>query len=106
MGVDLEKVASSFNCSVIDVKELLVNVVVQVSSFIDILEIAVSSSDFSSIDISIDMIIHEINHFELVDILDSVNSLSVSSSNRDIDEVLVSFDKLKSSFNELKLIVS
>jgi len=105
MSIDLDSIASNFNCSVDDVKGLLENVFVQVSSFVEIIEFSVSSGDFSSIKIALDMIILEINHFGLIDMESAISLLGSFCDSEDIDGVNSSFLFFKSSLLDLNSVL-
>ncbi len=105
MSVNLDNMASDFNCSIDDVKSLLTGVVSQVMGFIDIIEGSIPSNDFESIKIASEMISQEVNSFDLTDIKSSVSSIVSASNAEDIDSVNSSFLSLKSAIGDLNNIL-
>ena len=65
MGVDLNAIASSFGCSVDDVKGMLMGITAELPDIVDIIDATIASDDFSSVIMAAEMVKSKINHFKL-----------------------------------------
>ncbi|SFV50880.1 hypothetical protein MNB_SV-9-1216 [hydrothermal vent metagenome] len=101
MSINLENMASEFNCSIDDIKNLLGGVASQIIVFTDMIESSIPSSDFETIKIASGMIMQEINGFDLSDIKSSVSDIISASNSEDIDSANSSFTSLKSAISDL-----
>ncbi|MBL0721113.1 MAG: hypothetical protein JJV88_00870 [Sulfurovum sp.] len=106
MSINLDSMASDFNCSIDDVKSLLTGVVSQVNSFVEIIEVSITSSDFEAVKIASEMILQEVKSFHVSDITSAVSSLISASNSEDIDGVNNSFNSLKSAISDLNNSIS
>jgi len=102
MSVDLNAIASSFGCSVDDVKGMLMGITAELPDIVDIIDATIASDDFSSVIMAAEMVKSKINHFNLTDMESAVASLIDSANAADKAGAESSFAALKSAISEVE----
>ncbi|MFK5975408.1 MAG: hypothetical protein QM493_02760 [Sulfurovum sp.] len=97
MSINLDEIASSFGCSVGDVKELLGGMITESSNIIEIIETSIVSEDYDSIIMASEMIKGKINHFQLTDMDSAIDAIIASGKAEDKAGSQTHFNSLKSA---------
>ncbi len=102
MSIDLNAIALDFNCSVDEVKAMLLGVTAELPNIVDIINASIDSQDFSSVVMASDMITAQINHFNLTTIQTAIDALIASANAGDTAGCQSHFQSLKSAISELE----